>query len=54
MKIMLGDFNTELRTEDICKLTFWNEGLHQDSKDNGVRIVNFAAPKLSYVHLDLS
>jgi len=26
-------------------LTIWNESLHQDSNDNGVRIVNFATSK---------
>jgi len=28
--------------EDIFKPTTGNESLHQDSSDNGVRIVNFA------------
>jgi hypothetical protein len=42
MKILLGDFNAEVGRENIFKLTIRNESLHQDSKDNGVRIVNFA------------
>ena len=29
--------------ENIFKLTIGNESVHQDSNDNGVRIVNFAA-----------
>jgi len=45
MKILLGIFNVKLGTEDIFKLTIRNEGLHQDSNDNGVRIVNFAKSK---------
>ena len=42
MKILLGDFNTKVGRENIFKLTIGNESLHQDSNDNGVRIVNFA------------
>ena len=32
-------------TENIFKPTICNESLHQDSKENGVRIVNFAMSK---------
>jgi hypothetical protein len=39
MKIMLGDFNAKLGREDIFKLTIRNESLHQDSNDNGVRVL---------------
>ena len=31
--------------ENIFKLTIGNESLHQDSNDNGVRLVNFATFK---------
>jgi hypothetical protein len=31
--------------EDIFKPTIGNESLHQDSNDNGVRVVNFATSK---------
>lgn len=34
---LLGDFNTKLGREDISKPTIWNDGLHQDSNDNGVK-----------------
>jgi len=34
-----------LEREDIFKPTIGNESLHQDSKDNGVRIVTFATSK---------
>jgi hypothetical protein len=44
-KILLGDFNTKLEREDTFKLTIRNERLHQDSNDNGVRVVNFATSK---------
>ena len=42
MKILLGDFNAKMGRENIFKLTIGNVGLHQDSNDNGVSIVNFA------------
>jgi len=43
--ILLGEFNVKVRRYYIFKSTIWNESLHQDSNDNGVRIVNFATPK---------
>jgi len=45
MKILLGDFNAEVGRETVFKLTIGNESVHQDSNDNGVRIVNFATSK---------
>ena len=42
MTILLGDFNAKVGRENIFKLTISNGSLHQDSNDNGVRIVNFA------------
>jgi len=40
-KILLGDFNEKLGREDNFKPTIGNESLHQDSNDNGDRIVSF-------------
>ena len=45
MKILLGDFNAKVGRENIFNPTIANESLHQDSNDNGVRIVNFATSK---------
>jgi len=45
MKILLGDFNAKARRENILKPIIWNDNLHQDTNDNGVRIVNFATSK---------
>jgi len=45
MKIILGDFNAKVGRENIFKPTIGNESLHQNSNDNGVRIVNFATSK---------
>jgi hypothetical protein len=42
MKILLGDFNAKVGRENIFKTTIGQESLHQDSNDNGVRLVNFA------------
>ena len=42
MKILLGDFNAKVEREMILKPTIGNEGLHQFSNDNDVRIVNLA------------
>ena len=45
IKILLGNFNAKVGRENIFKPTIGNESLHQDSNDNGVRIVNFATSK---------
>ena len=44
-KIQLADFNAKLGREDIFKPTTGNDSLHEDSNDNGVRVVNFATSK---------
>ena len=41
-KILLGDFNAKVGRENVFKPTIGQESLHQDSNDNGVRLVNFA------------
>ena len=46
MKVVLGDFNAKVGGgENIYKPTVMNESLHQDSNDNGIRIVNIATSK---------
>ena len=45
MKILLEDFSAKVGRENIFKPTIGNESLHQDSNDNGVRIVNFGTSK---------
>jgi len=45
MKKLLGDFNAKVERENIFKPTIGQESLHQDSNDNGVRLVNFATSK---------
>jgi hypothetical protein len=46
MKILLGDCNAKVGREDIFKPTIGNGSLHESSNDNGVRLVNFATPKI--------
>jgi hypothetical protein len=45
MKILLGDFNGKVGTEDIFKQTIGNESLHEINNDDGVRVVNFSSYK---------
>jgi hypothetical protein len=45
MKILFGDFNAKLGREDNFKPTIGNESLHEDSNDNGVRVLKFATSK---------
>jgi hypothetical protein len=45
MKVVLRGFNANVERENIFKPRIANESLHQNSNDNGVRIVTFAASK---------
>jgi hypothetical protein len=45
MKIILGDFGAKLWRDYIFKLTIGIASLHEDSKDNGVRVTNLATKK---------
>jgi len=45
MKILLGDFNAKVGRDSIFKPTIGQESIHQDSNDNGVRLVNFVTSK---------
>jgi hypothetical protein len=45
MKIMLGDFNAKVGTEDTFKPTTGNGSLHEISNINGVIVVNFVTSK---------
>jgi exonuclease III len=44
-KILWGDFNAKVGKGDIFNPTIGNESLHEISKNNGVRVVNFATCK---------
>jgi hypothetical protein len=45
MKILLGNFNAKVGTDDIFKSVIGNESLHETRNDNEFRIVNFATSK---------
>jgi hypothetical protein len=45
MKILMGDFNAKVGTEDIFKPIIGNESIHEASNDNGVRVVSVATSK---------
>jgi hypothetical protein len=45
MKILLEEFNAKVGIKNVLKLAIGNQSLHQDSNDNGVRIVNFATSR---------
>ena len=45
MIIVSGDFIAKVGREDIFNSTIGNQNLHQNTNDNGVRIVNFVTPK---------
>jgi hypothetical protein len=45
MKILLGDFNTQVIRETFFTPTIGNKSLHQNNNDNGVRIINIATLK---------
>jgi len=45
MKMLLGDFNAKAGKENIFKPTNGQKSLHQDSNDNGVRLIKFATSK---------
>jgi hypothetical protein len=42
MKILLGDFSVKVGREEIFKLTFEYDSVHENSNDNGIRVANFA------------
>jgi hypothetical protein len=45
MKMLLGDFNVKVGREYVFEPTIGQKSLHQDSNDNGVRLVNFTTSK---------
>jgi len=44
-KIILGDFNAKVGREDVFRPTIGRENLHEESNDNGVRLVTLATSK---------
>jgi hypothetical protein len=42
---LLGDFNAQLGTEDVCQPTIGSDSSHENSKIMALRVVNFATTK---------
>jgi hypothetical protein len=45
IKIILGDFNTKVGKENLYKPTIGNESLHNETNDNGMKMIQFAICK---------
>ena len=41
IKIILRDFNTKVGKESIYKPTIGNESLHNETKNNGIKMIQF-------------
>jgi len=45
IKIILGDFNAKVGKENIYRLTIGNESLHNETNNNGIKMIQFAISK---------
>jgi len=45
IKIILGDFNGKVGEEDIYKPTIGNESLHNETNNNGIKMIQFTISK---------
>jgi hypothetical protein len=45
IQIILGDFNGKAGKESIYKPTIGNESLHNETNDNGMKMIQFVIPK---------
>ena len=45
VKLIIGDLNLQIGKEAICYLTIGKEAFHQESNENGKRLIHFAASR---------
>jgi len=43
IRIVLGDFNAKLKKESIFRTTIGNHSLHDETSENGLRLIDFAS-----------
>jgi hypothetical protein len=59
IQIILEDFNAKVGKDSIYKPTICNESLHNETNDNGMKIIQFAIPKglnvrnTTFLHKDI-
>jgi hypothetical protein len=45
IKIILGDFNAKVGKENVYKRTVGNESLHNETNNNGIKLIQFVISK---------